>query len=37
MADLPSDIEREIQRFADQERLSQEEAVLRLIVTGLTA
>jgi hypothetical protein len=35
--DIPSSIERDIQRFAQEEQISQEEAVLRLIQTGLIA
>jgi hypothetical protein len=33
--DIPSSIEREIQRFAQEERITHDEAVLRLIETGL--
>jgi hypothetical protein len=33
--DIPSSIERDIERFAQQQHLSHDEAVLRLIETGL--
>jgi hypothetical protein len=33
--DIPSSIERDIERFAQQEHLTREEAVLRLIEAGL--
>lgn len=35
--DIPSNIERDIQRFAQQEHITHDEAVLRLIETGLSA
>ncbi len=34
--DIPSNIERDIQRFAQQEHITHDEAVLRLIETGLS-
>ncbi len=34
--DIPSNIERDIQRFAQQEHITHNEAVLRLIETGLS-
>ena len=34
--DIPSSIERDIQRFAQAEHITHDEAVLRLIETGLT-
>lgn len=34
--EIPSDIEREIQRFAQEEHITHDEAVLRLIETGLS-
>ncbi len=34
--DIPSNIDRDIQRFAQQEHITHEEAVLRLIETGLS-
>jgi len=34
--DIPSNIERDIQRFAQQEQITHDEAVLRLIETGLS-
>jgi hypothetical protein len=33
--EIPTNIERDIQRFAQQERITHDEAVLRLIETGL--
>ena len=36
-SEIPTDIERDIQRFAQQERITRDEAVLRLIETGLSA
>lgn len=33
--DIPSNIERDIQRFAQEEHITHNEAVLRLIETGL--
>ena len=33
--ELPSSIERDIQRFAQEEQISHDEAVVRLIQTGL--
>ncbi len=35
--DIPSNIERDIQRFAQQEHITPDEAVVRLIETGLSA
>lgn len=35
--DIPSNIERDIQRFAREEHITHQEAVLRLIQTGLSA
>ena len=35
--DIPTNIERDIQRFAQQEHITHDEAVLRLIETGLSA
>ncbi len=35
--DIPSNIEHDIQRFAQQEHITHDEAVLRLIETGLSA
>ena len=34
--EIPSEIERDIQRFAEQEQVTHDEAVLRLIETGLS-
>lgn len=34
--DLPTEIEHDIQRFAQQEHITRDEAVLRLIETGLS-
>lgn len=34
--DIPPNIERDIQRFAQQEHITEDEAVLRLIETGLS-
>jgi hypothetical protein len=34
--EIPATIERDIQRFAEREHISQEEAVVRLIENGLT-
>ena len=34
--DIPSEIERDIQRFAEQEEITHDEAVLRLLETGLS-
>lgn len=34
--EIPSEIERDIQRFAEQEQITHDEAVLRLIETGLS-
>jgi hypothetical protein len=35
--DIPSNIERHIEKFAQEEHITYEEAVLRLIETGLSA
>ena len=35
--EIPTDIERDIARFAQQEHLTRDEAILRLIETGLSA
>jgi len=35
--DIPAEIERDIERFAQQEHITSEEAALRLIKTGLAA
>lgn len=35
--DIPSNVERGIQQFAQQEHITHDEAVLRLIETGLSA
>lgn len=35
--DIPSNMERDIQQFAQQEHITHDEAVLRLIETGLSA
>lgn len=35
--DIPTNIERDIQRFAQQEHITHDEAVLQLIETGLSA
>ncbi|HEY6253211.1 MAG TPA: hypothetical protein VI685_24920 [Candidatus Angelobacter sp.] len=34
--DIPSKLERDIQKFAQEEQISHDEAVLRLIETGLS-
>lgn len=34
--DIPSNIDRDIERFAQEEHISHDEAVLRLIETGLS-
>ena len=34
--DIPSNVERDIQKFAEEEHISHDEAVLRLIETGLS-
>lgn len=34
--DIPSNLERDIQKFAQEEHISHDEAVLRLIETGLS-
>ena len=34
--DIPSNIERDIERFAQEEHITHDEAVLRLIETGLS-
>ena len=34
--DIPSNIDRDIERFAQQEHITHDEAVLRLIETGLS-
>jgi hypothetical protein len=35
--EIPSNIERDIQRFAQEQHITHDEAVLRLIETGLSA
>lgn len=35
--DIPSNLEHDIQKFAQEEQISHDEAVLRLIETGLSA
>ena len=35
--EIPTEIERDIHRFAEQERISHDEAVVRLIEAGLSA
>ena len=35
--EIPTNMERDIQRFAQEEHISHDEAVLRLLETGLTA
>ena len=35
--EIPSNIERDLQKFAQQEHITHDEAVLRLIETGLSA
>ncbi len=34
--EIPTEIERDIERFAEQQHITREEAVLRLIETGLS-